>query len=52
MPAVNSGLSVSESPSRSGNEYISLETMSVVSPIDLAKTLVASNTGTSTWLNP
>ncbi len=48
MPAVNSGRSVIRSPPRSGKVYISFETTSVVSPIERAKTSVASNTGTST----
>ena len=33
MPAVNSGRRVSDSPPRSSNVYISLETTSVVSPM-------------------
>src|SRR5687768_3140270 len=52
MPAVNSGRRVIESPPRSSNVYISLETMSVVSPIERAKTSVGSMTGTSTRLKP
>ena len=48
MPAVNSGRSVRLSPPRSSKVYISLETMSVVSPIERANTSVASNTGIST----
>ena len=52
MPAVNSGRSVIESPPRSSNEYISLETTSVVSPIVRANTAVGSITGTSTRLKP
>jgi hypothetical protein len=38
MPAVNSGRSVSESPPRSSNVYISFETTSVVSPSERANT--------------
>ena len=38
MPAVNSGRRVRLSPPRSSKLYISLETMSVVSPIERAKT--------------
>ena len=52
MPAVNSGRSVINSPPRSSNEYISLETTSVVSPIVRAKIWVCSIVGTSTRLNP
>ncbi len=47
MPAVNSGRSVIESPPRSSNVYISLETTSEVSPIERAKTPVASKIGIS-----
>ncbi len=52
MPAVNSGRRVRLSPPRSSKLYISLETMSVVSPIERAKTWVASNTGISTRRKP
>src|SRR3954464_12982579 len=52
MPAVNSGRRVRLSPPRSSKLYISLETMSVVSPIERAKTSVASNTGISTRPKP
>ena len=40
MPAVNSGRRVIDSPPRSSNVYISLETTSVVSPIERANTAV------------
>ena len=52
MPAVNSGRSVSESPPRSSNVYISLDTTSVVSPSERANTAVASNTGISILAKP
>ena len=52
MPAVNSGRSVIDSPPRSSNEYISLETTSVVSPMVRANTAVCSIVGTSTRLKP
>ncbi len=45
IPAVASGRSVSERPSRSGKVYISFETMSVSAPIPRAKSSVPSNTG-------
>jgi hypothetical protein len=44
-PAVASGRSVSDVPSRSTNEYISFSTMSVVSPIERAKSSVRSTIG-------
>ena len=52
MPAVNSGRSVTWSPARSSNEYISFDTTSVVSPIVRANTAVGSSTGTSTRRKP
>jgi hypothetical protein len=45
MPAVNSGLSVIRSPPRSSKVYISLVTMSEVSPSVRANTSVNSKTG-------
>ena len=44
-PAVFSGRSVSERPLRSGKVYISLWTMSVVSPTERAKSSVDSKIG-------
>jgi hypothetical protein len=52
MPAVNSGRSVRLSPARSSNVHISLETISLVSPIEREKTEVSSNTGSSTRWKP
>ncbi len=52
MPAVNSGRRVSDSPPLSSKLYISFDTTSVVSPSERAKTLVNSNTGTSTRRKP
>ena len=46
-PAVNSGRSVTRSPPRSSKLYISLVTMSEVSPSVRANTSVNSNTGTA-----
>jgi hypothetical protein len=45
MPAVYSGLSVSDSPPRSVKVYISLETTSVVSPMPRANSSVNSKMG-------
>ena len=47
IPAVNSGRRERDSPPRSSKLYISLETISVVSPIERANTSVFSNTGIS-----
>ena len=47
-PAVASGRSVTLSPSRSSNVYISFETMSVSSPIERLKSSVRSSTGRRT----
>ncbi len=47
-PAVFSGLKVSERPLRSRKVYISLCTMSVVSPTERAKSSVASRHGVRT----
>ena len=48
MPAVYSGRSVRRSPPRSSNVYISLVTMSEVSPSVRANTSVNSKTGVAT----
>ena len=48
MPAVASGRSVSEPPSRSAKVYISFETMSVSAPMPRAKSSVSSKTGVRT----
>ena len=45
MPAVASGRSVSEPPSRSAKVYISFETMSVSAPMPRANSSVSSKTG-------
>ena len=45
MPAVASGRSVSDEPSRSSKVYISFVTMSVSSPMPRAKSSVSSKTG-------
>ena len=47
-PAVFSGRSVRDRPFRSGNVYISLCTMSVVSPTERAKSSVDSRQGVRT----
>ena len=45
MPAVASGRSVTELPSRSSKVYISFATMSVSAPMPRAKSCVSSITG-------
>src|SRR5262249_29014118 len=52
VPAVPSGLSVRDVPSRSGNVYISFSTMSVVEPILRAKSVVTSKMGIRISTNP
>ncbi len=52
MEAVASGRKVKDSPSRSRKVYISLPTMSVVSPMERAKSSVRSRTGMRTSENP
>ncbi len=47
-PAVASGRSVTLSPFRSSNVYISFSTMSVSSPIERLKSSVRSSTGRRT----
>ena len=51
-PAVASGRMVSESPLRSAKVYISLETMSVSSPMDRANNSVRSKMGVRISLKP
>ena len=48
MPAVASGRSVNDEPSRSSKVYISFDTMSVSAPMPRAKSWVSSKIGVRT----